>query len=71
MSKLTTYRISYRVSRAYDIEIKASSADEAEVWARMYLDRTKTPLVGSRTITSDIRICDVQMAGSPLRLPIL
>ena len=71
MSKLTTYRISYRVSRAYDIEIEASSADQAEAWARMFLDRTQTPLVGSRTIASDIRICDVQMTGSPLRLPII
>ena len=71
MSKLTTYRISYRVSRAYAIEIEATSADEAEASARTFLERTRTPLAGSRTIASDIRICDVQMAGSPLRLPMI
>ena len=71
MSKLTTYRISYRVSRAYDIEIEASSADDAEARVRTLLDRSRNAIVGSRTIASDIRICDVQMAGSPLRLPIL
>ena len=71
MSKLTTYRISYRVSRAYDIEIEASSADEAEASAQTLLNRTRNALVGSRTIASDIRICDVQTAGLPLRMPIL
>ena len=71
MSKLTTYRISYRVSRAYDIEIEATSADDAEARVRTLLDRSRNAIAGSRTIASDIRICDVQMTGSPLRLPVL
>ncbi len=70
MSKLTTYRISYRVSHVYDIEVEASSADHAEAWAQTLLGRTRSALAGSKAITSDIRICDVAMAGSPLRLPI-
>ncbi len=69
MSKLATYRISYRVSRVYGIEIEASSADDAEARARTLLGRTRSALTGSKAITSDIRICDVAMAGSPLRLP--
>jgi hypothetical protein len=71
MSKLTTYRISYRISRAYEIEIEASSAYQAEGWVRVFLDGARNPLVGSRIIASDIRICDVQMTGSPLRLPMI
>jgi hypothetical protein len=71
MSKLAIYRISYRVSHTYDFEVEASSADHAEAWARMLLSRTRGALIGSKAITSDIRICDVAMAGSPLRLPVL
>jgi hypothetical protein len=70
MSKLATYRISYRVSHVYDIEVEASSADHAEAWARTLLGRTRTALTGSKAIGSDIRIFDVAMAGSPLRLPV-
>jgi hypothetical protein len=70
MSKLT-YRVSYRVIQAYEIEIEAPSADHAEARARTLLDRSRSAIIGSRTIASDIRICDVQMTGSPLRLPIL
>ncbi|MGC2603627.1 MAG: hypothetical protein WA384_20075 [Rhodomicrobium sp.] len=69
MSKLATYRVSYRVSQVYDIEVEASSADHAEAWAKTLLDRTRSALTGSKAITSDIRICDVAMAGSPLQLP--
>jgi len=68
MSKLATYRVSYRVSHVYDIEVEASSADHAEAWARTLLNRTHSALTGSKAITSDIRICDVAMAGSPFRL---
>ena len=70
MSKLTTYRISYRVSRAYDIEIEATSADDAEARARTPLDRSRNAIAGSRTIASDIRICDIAAAGSLLKLPL-
>jgi hypothetical protein len=70
MSKLATYRISYRVSHVYDIEVEASSADNAEAWAQTLLSRTRSALTGSRAIASDIRICDVAMAGSLLKLPV-
>ncbi len=69
MSKLTTYRVSYRIAHAYHIEVEASSADHAEAWAKTFLDRTRGALASSRAISRDIRICDVQMAGPPLRLP--
>ncbi len=69
MSKLATYRVTYRVSQVYDIEVEASSADHAEAWAKTLLDRTRSALTGSKAITSDIRICDVAVAGSLLQLP--
>ncbi|HZV20863.1 MAG TPA: hypothetical protein VE986_04885 [Hyphomicrobiales bacterium] len=65
MSALLTYRVSYRITHVYDIEVEASSADHAEVWARTLLDRTGGALSGSKPVTSDIRICDVRMAGLP------
>lgn len=71
MSKRTTYRISYRVSHAYEIAIEASSADRAEACARTLLARSRSAIAGSRTIDCDIRICDVAITGSPLRLPVL
>jgi hypothetical protein len=69
MSHLTTYRVSYRITQVYDIEIDASSADHAEVWAQTLLDRTHAALYGSKPVSSDIRICDVQMRRLPFRFP--
>jgi len=69
MSKLTTYRISYRIAHVYHIEVEASSADHAEEWAQTLLDRTRGALAGSKAITSDIRISDVQMAEMPFQRP--
>lgn len=71
MSKLATYRISYRVTHVYDVEVDASSADHAEAWAQTLLSRSRGALTGSKAIASDIRICDVAMAGSLLKLPLL
>jgi hypothetical protein len=67
MSKLATYRISYRVTHVYDIEVEASSADHAEAWAETLLERTRGALPGSKAIQCDIRVCDLQM--SRFRLP--
>jgi len=69
MSKLTTYRVSYRIAHVYHIEVEASSADHAEAWAQTLLDRTRGALAGSKAITRDIRVCDVQMASAPVRIP--
>jgi len=71
MSKLNSYHVSYRVTQVYDIEVEASSADHAEAWAKTLLSRTRSALAGSKAIASDIRICDVAMAGSLLKLPVL
>jgi hypothetical protein len=62
MSKLSSYRVSYRIAHVYTIEVDAASADHAESWARTLLDRSRHPLAGSKAIASDIRVSDVQMA---------
>jgi hypothetical protein len=69
MLKLATYRVSYRITNVYDIEVEASSADHAEAWAQTLLDRTHAALFGSKPAGRDIRICDVQMKRLPLRFP--
>lgn len=69
MSKLTTYRVSYRIAQVYHIDVEASSADHAEAWAHTLLARTRGALTGSKAISKDIRICDVQMASAPVRIP--
>jgi hypothetical protein len=67
MSKLPSYRVSYRIAHVYYIDVEASSPEHAADWTQTLLNRFGTAIHGSRNIRNDCRVSDVEIVGTPLR----
>ena len=66
MSKLKTYRVIYRITAGYHVEVEASSSRHAEEWAQTLLDRNGIALPGSENFHSDVSITGaIEMVGPP------
>jgi len=66
MSKLKTYRVSYRVTEGYHVEVKASSPKQAAEWVHTMLEEGPLAVHGSQCVRSEHSITDtVETAGVP------
>jgi hypothetical protein len=72
MSKLTTYRVSYRIVQTYHIDVDASTSEHAAAWTQTLLDRFGTALQGSKSLSLACHILDAQLPRtlSRISLPI-
>jgi hypothetical protein len=72
MSKLITYRVSYRIVQTYQIDVDASTPDHAAAWAQTLLDRFGGAIHGSKSLRCDGSVSDVRLSGplSSISLPV-
>jgi hypothetical protein len=63
MSRLITYRVSYRIAHVYHIDVDASSPQHAAAWAQTLLDRFGAALAGSKKLGLDVSVMGVKLAA--------
>jgi hypothetical protein len=62
MSRLTTYRVSYRIAHVYHIDVDASSPQHAAAWAQTMLASFGAALAGSKKLGCDVSVLGVKLA---------
>jgi hypothetical protein len=72
MSRLATYRVSYRIVHTYHIDIEASSPEHAADWTQTLLNRFGTPIHGSKRLGCEGSVSDIRISGSlwPSSVPV-